>query len=134
MKSLKIECVIFERNPLLIDFNKLRTNEIETINFDNYISIDLNVDMVLKALFEKDDPHYELDFPKDRLISDSFMDDLICFVNDGNKIAPPILELVGQRVIIRDGKHRLGLMRFLNIQTIPFLVLKSNIENYKYLT
>ena len=62
------------------------TNEIETINFDNYISIDLNVDMVLKALFEKDDPDYELDFPKDRLISDSFMDDLICFVNDGNKI------------------------------------------------
>jgi hypothetical protein len=55
------------------------------------------------------------------------MQSLIDFLeNEGDKLIPPVLEVSGNNLINRDGKHRIGLCWHLGIVTIPFLYLKSN--------
>ena len=125
--------VTFQRNVSEIDFRNHRTVEIQHLNPSDYEIVDLNLDKVFDAIFSLIEPDYELSFSKDSLLCDIYMSRLIGFIENGNAIAPPILELAGQAVVLRDGKHRMGLLRFLKFKTIPFLVNKNSSHNYTYL-
>jgi hypothetical protein len=130
----KLNLIInFQRKTSEINFRNHRTDEIQHLNPSYYEIVDLNLDKVFDAVFSKIEPHYELSFSKGKLIVDIYMKRLIKFIEKGNAIAPPILELSGKSVILRDGKHRMGLLRFLKFKSIPFLVKKNSAENFTYL-
>lgn len=130
--KLKLD-VSFQRDVSEIDFRNHRTVEIQHLNPSDYKIVDLNLDKVLDAVFSIIEPDYASSFSKDSLLCDIHMARLIEFIEKGNAIAPPILELAGKTVILRDGKHRMGLLRFLKFKTIPFLVNKNSAHNYSYL-
>lgn len=130
--KLKLD-IHFQRDVFDIDFKNHRTDEIKNLNPSDYEIVDLNLDKVFHAVFSKIEPYYELSFSKDSLLCDTHMAKLIEFIEKGNLLAPPILELAGKTIILRDGKHRIGLLRFLKFKSIPFLVKKNSSENFTFL-
>ena len=123
----------FQRKTSEINFKKHRTVEIHSLNHLDHKIVDLNLDKVFDAVFSIIELDYASSFSKDSLLCDIHMARLIDFIEKVNAIAPSTLELAGKTVILRDGKHRMGLLRFFKSKTIPFLVKKNSADIITYL-
>lgn len=114
--------ICFETEISRINLKVLKTEDIYLLKLTEYqIGI-----FCLSRVIEKYDPN-NIVFKNKQLVLDCKMQGLIDFLeNEGDKLIPPVLEVSGNNLIIRDGKHRIGLCWHLGIVTIPFLYLKSN--------
>jgi hypothetical protein len=122
--SLKIN---FETDISKIDVTKLRTEINDDLQRD-YELIALDVEKVVSRVgkdFERVFSKTELFVMKDYIDTAR----LIEFIEAGNKIYPPILTPIdNDTIVIRDGNHRIGLLRFLGHSPIPFLVKKVHLK------
>lgn len=113
----------FETEISKIDLNVLSTEEIGILNLSNYQIGYFVLDRVIEIYDKKNKVFVAQDEP----VLNLKMKNLICFIKGQNSnVIPPILELAGDNLIIRDGKHRIGLCWYMKINEIPFLYLKSN--------
>ena len=96
---------------------QLKTEITEDI-LNNYDIVNLNIDKVLSQIdggqiYKK----FEMDEKMIRLVN---------FINEGNKLIPPIIRnITKNKWTIFDGQHRIGLFLHLGITTIPFLIRKD---------
>ena len=115
--------VEFETDISNIKLSNLATIGVHHLDISQYIIKNFNITNVIDQF----DPERDIFTSQQDLVSDSKMDTLIQFIYSQKvKIYPPILELAGNQLIIRDGKHRIGLCWHLNYEEIPFLIRKSN--------
>ena len=121
--SLKEIQIQFELEITNIDLSKLRTVEVHDLDIQGYqIGI-----FCVSRVIQNFDPKNKLFRKKESLIMNDKMIKLIDFINlDKTPLIPPIIELSGETLIIRDGKHRIGLCWYLDFEEIPFLFLTSN--------
>jgi len=124
--------IVFETDISKIDVKKLRT-EINDDLVRDYDLIGLNIDKVVSRV-RKD---FEKIFSKTELFAmKEYIDTarLIEFIEAGNKICPPILTPIDKdTIVIRDGNHRIGLLRYLGYSPVPFLVRKNHLKFVEHL-
>ncbi len=123
INGLTKEMINFETEISKMDFSFLFTKDISLLNISKY-QIEY---FCLSHLIKIYDPHNEVFIDQCQLVLNFKMKNLIHFIKSQSvNLLPPILEVSGNNLIIRDGKHRMGLCWNLGIETIPFLYLKSN--------
>jgi hypothetical protein len=122
IKSLE---VAFIKEIADMPFQNLRT-EI-TDNKDDLITIDLEISKVIALTdFGSELYNYTLD---------EHTKNLIIFIQNGNKLIPPlIINVIGNKWTILDGKHRIALCIKLGLSEISFLIRKKDLGNILNLT
>jgi len=122
IKSLE---VAFIKEIADMPFQNLRT-EI-TDNKDDLITIDLEISKVIALKdFGSELYNYTLD---------EHTKNLIIFIQNGNKLIPPlIINVIGNKWTILDGKHRIALCIKLGLSEISFLIRKKDLGNILNLT
>ena len=112
--------VAFIKEIADMPFQNLRT-EI-TDNKDDLITIDLEISKVI-ALTDFGSELYNY-------ILDEHTKNLIIFIQNGNKLIPPlIINVIGNKWTILDGKHRIALCIKLGLSEISFLIRKKDLGN-----
>jgi hypothetical protein len=122
IKSLE---VAFIKEIADMPFQNMRT-EI-TDNKDDLITIDLEISKVIALTdFGSELYNYTLD---------EHTKNLIIFIQNGNKLIPPlIINVIGNKWTILDGKHRIALCIKLGLSEISFLIRKKDLGNILNLT
>jgi len=117
--------VEFETDISNIKLSNLATIGVHHLDISQYIIKNFNITNVIDQF----DPEKDIFTSQQDLVSDSKMLALVQFIySQKEKIYPPILELAGNQLIIKDGKHRIGLSWHLGYDEIPFLIRKSNLS------
>jgi len=117
--------VAFIKEIADMPFQNLRT-EI-TDNKDDLITIDLEISKVI-ALTDFGSELYNY-------ILDEHTKNLIIFIQNGNKLIPPlIINVIGNKWTILDGKHRIALCIKLGLSEISFLIRKKDLGKVLNLT
>ncbi len=99
-----------------------------TGNKENYCVVNISF-KCLKSIINED---IDERFPINELIEDLKMEKLKEFLKLNIPIIPPELRhLPSGKWIVFDGQHRFGMARYLKLDSIPFLILKSQISILK---
>lgn len=121
----------WETDITQISLDKLRTSLIDEIKnnlITDYEIVNFDLDKVVNRHCTNADNIY----PKNNLWKLRQPHDiarLIEFVENGNKIIPPmILPTSNTTIAILDGNHRIALCRFLKLSHIPFIVKKDTLN------
>ncbi len=116
------------KNLKLVFYHEIKEmpfNELETKMNENFLSDYLIVKLKIEKVISKINGGI-VQYTKFCL--DKKMENLIEFVNAGNKIIPPIIINISKdKWTILDGQHRVALSIFLNYTEIPFLIRKKHL-------
>lgn len=131
-KRIKSGCfhltIQWETDITAINLDNLKTSLIDEIKHNlplDYKIVQLDLDNVVRLHCEKPDTI----FPKNNLWAirqPHTIARLIEFIENGNKLIPPLIQTNRNRILIIDGNHRIALCRFLRIEKIPFLIPKKD--------
>ena len=117
IQSLK---VTFIKDIADMPFQDLRTEM--TDNKDDLITIDLDISKVIALT--------DFGFELYNFIIDDRTKNLIIFIQNGNKLIPPhVINVIGNKWTILDGKHRIALCVKLGLSAITFLIRKKDLGN-----
>jgi hypothetical protein len=99
----------------------------------NFSVVKLQLDRVLNFYCESEEEANRI-YPKDKLWDDDIgrsnrkIVKILEYVENGNPLSPPIIDILNNSLLFYDGNHRVALARFLRLNEIPFAVRTSNIE------
>lgn len=115
-----------------VDFTVL--NDFAGWEHKEYEIIHLPTDIVAKLYIPKSNK----EFPKDKLFGirdDVKIIKLVDYLLTGEKVIPPVLRYIGGKhpIIFDQGNHRFALARFLNLETMPFIIEKTDISKISIL-
>jgi len=117
IQSLK---VTFIKDIADMPFQDLRTEM--TDNKDDLITIDLDISKIIALT--------DFGFELYNFIVDDRTKNLIIFIQNGNKLIPPhVINVIGNKWTILDGKHRIALCVKLGLSAITFLIRKKDLGN-----
>lgn len=131
-KRIKSGCfhltIEWETDITAINMDRLKTPLLDEIKRNlplDYKIVLLDLDNVVKFYCKNPDKV----FPKNDLWvirQPHTIARLIEFIENGNKLIPPLIQTNENRISIIDGNHRIALCRFLRIEKIPFLIPKKD--------
>jgi len=132
--------IIWQDNISEVDkeFLKSKINIPGLDNFEeNFTVVNLNLSNILNYHCESVESANSI-FPITQLWdtcrNDRLITKLILHIEEGKTVCPPVIdftfvELTKTEVfVIYDGNHRIGLSRFLGLESIPFIIRKNNLD------